>query len=184
MSAIVIKNHLAPTAGRACLASEETGFAVFGSVTLNHPVDGLSPHAVDVAPKMGAKVVWLPTLYAARFLANRSHVKNLSALLSDEAELLYLLEDGSDLKPEVPRIVDLVAAAGAVLDTGHVSIDEARAVVRAAASRGAKTVITHPLACFVDYSLEQMVDILDLGLSIRELRVMTAENPARALGIC
>jgi len=248
MRAIVIKNHFASTAGRASLASDETGFAVFGSITLNHPVGGLNPHAVHIALEMGARVVWLPTLHTAKFLENRSHVQSLSAGLGDDVEPIHLLDEEGGLKPQVLRIIDQVAAAGAVLATGHVSFREACAVVRQAAVRGVKTIVTHPLASFVGYGVEQMIEILDLGatwlehayndttrqvshpipvralydgikavgaarcimssdagqwlnpipvqqlaiymqdmlhlgLSPREIRTMTAENPARALGI-
>jgi hypothetical protein len=249
MRAIVIKNHFDSTAGRARLASDETGFPVYGAIALNHTVGGLNPHAVDFALKMGAKVVWLPTLHAAKFLENRDHVKNLSAALGAELHGISLLDLDGCLREEVHAILDLIARWDVILATGHISIEEARAVVRAAAGQGVKRiVITHPLASFVNYSVEQMEEMLDLGatwlehvyndttrqvghpipiralydgikaigaehcimstdsgqwlnpvpaqqfgiymqdmlnlgLSAREIRIMTSENPARALGL-
>ncbi len=48
--------------------------------------------------------------------------------------------------------------------TGHVSIEEAKVVVREAAKHGVKKiVVTHPLASFVNYTVEDMKEILDLG---------------------
>jgi hypothetical protein len=48
------------------------------------------------------------------------------------------------LRAEVLEIIDEVAAAGAVLCTGHISFNELDALVRAAVPRGAKLVISHP----------------------------------------
>ena len=69
--AIVIKTHQGTTMDRAYLCNRynkivhgDKDFTMFGSITLNHPVGGLNPVAVEVALKLGAKVVWLPTQHA------------------------------------------------------------------------------------------------------------------------
>jgi hypothetical protein len=169
MRAIVVKNHFEPTAGRARLATDETGFAVYGSLTLNHTVGGLNPHAVDFQLKMGAKVIWLPTLHAQKFVENRSHVTNLSQALGKGIQGITLLREDGSLREEMGPILDAIARSGAILATGHVSIKEARAVVSQAALRGVKRiVITHPLASFVNYSVEDMKQMLDLGATYLE----------------
>lgn len=249
MRAIVVKNHFESTAGRARLATDETGFSVFGAIALNHTVGGLNRHAVDFALKVGAKVVWLPTLHAAKFLENKDHVKNLSRALGEGLTGISVLNDDGCLREECYPILDLIAQWDVILATGHVGIPEAKAVVREAAARGVnKIVITHPLASFVNYSVDEMKEMLDLGatylehvyndttrqvghpikvrdlyegikaigarhcilstdsgqwlnpvpvqqfgismqdmlnlgLSEREVRIMTADNPARALGL-
>jgi hypothetical protein len=249
MRAILVKNHFESTAGRARLATDETGFPVFGAIALNHAVGGLNPYAVDMALKMGAKVVWLPTLHSRQFLQNRSHVLNVTQSLGEELQGIYMLNEDGSLKEALYAIFDLVARQNAILATGHISIDEARAVVREATRRGVnKIVVTHPLASFLGYGLDEMKemldlgatflehvyndttrhvgrpipiralydgiravgaqhcimstdsgqwlnpvpaqqfgiymqDMLDLGLSEREIRTMTADNPARALGL-
>ena len=130
MRAILVKNHFGPTAGRARLAADETGFPVFGAIALNHTVGGLNPHAVDFCLKMGAKVVWLPTLHAQKFLENKSHVKNLSQALGEDIQPIYLLDEDGGLKEEMYKILGLIAQWDAILATGHVSIPEARVVVQ------------------------------------------------------
>jgi len=66
-------------------------------------------------------------------------------------------------------IFDLVAQWNAILATGHISIEEARAVVWEAAGRGVKKiVVTHPLASFVHYGVDDMKQILDLGATYLE----------------
>ncbi|HSJ53043.1 MAG TPA: DUF6282 family protein [Anaerolineae bacterium] len=164
MRAICIKNHFESTASRATLAGDETGFPVYGGIALNHTVGGLNPHAVEFALRMGARVVWLPTLHAARFLQHRDHVRSMQALPGEGKPGISLLDAGGQLDPAVPAILDLVAAHDAVLATGHVGIDEARAVVREAARRGVRRiVVTHPLASFVGYTAAQAAEMLDLG---------------------
>jgi hypothetical protein len=170
MRAIVIKNHFFPTGARAQVATEIAGFPVFGGIALNLPVGGLNVHAVDFALKMGAKIVWLPTLHARKFIQNKDHVKNLAGELGDTVEGIYLFEeDDRTLKPELLKIFRLIATKDAILATGHVTLKEARAAVKAAAESGVKKiVVTHPLASFVNYSLEDMKAILNLGATYLE----------------
>lgn len=169
MRAIVVKNHFVDTAGRAQLATAVADFPVFGGVALNLSVGGLNRHAVDMSLRLGAKIVWLPTLHARQFLANKSHVANLAAVLGDSLEGLYLLNDDGSLNKELYPIFDLIAQRDAVLATGHISIPEAMAVVRAAAERGVKKiVVTHPLASFVGYRVGDMKELLDLGATYLE----------------
>ena len=58
--AIVIKTHQGTTMDRAYLCNRynkivhgDKDFTMFGSITLNHPVGGLNPAAVEVALKRG-----------------------------------------------------------------------------------------------------------------------------------
>lgn len=164
MRAILVKNHFVETAGRATLASAEADFPVFGGMAMNYTMGGLNWHAVDFALKMGAKIIWAPTVHAKEFLGNKSHVANLAVALGDVAEGIYLLNDDGSLKEELYPIIDRVAKADVMLGTGHVSKAEARVLVREAAKRGVKKiVVTHPLASFVDYSVGDMKEMLDLG---------------------
>ncbi len=164
MQAILIKNHFTETAGRARLASDVTGFPVFGGVALNLSVGGLNPDAVRVALRLGAKTVWLPTLHSRKFVTNKGHVANLAGEIGKDVEGLYLLKGDGSLKDELYPIFDLIIEHGSSLATGHVSIEEAKVVVREAAKHGVKKIIvTHPLASFVNYTLDDMKEILDLG---------------------
>lgn len=169
MRAIVIKNHFSSTAERAWLATDETGFPVFGGIALNHTVGGLNPHAADFALNMGAKVVWLPTFHSRKFLENKSHVRHLARSLAEDLPGIYLLDGHGGLKAEVLAILDLVARRDATLATGHISVEEARAVVPEAVRRGVRRiVVTHPLASFLNYGLAEMKEILDLGATYLE----------------
>ncbi len=169
MRAIVVKNHFVDTSHRAQMASQEAGFPVFGGVALNLGVGGLNPMAVDYSLKLGGKIVWMPTLHSRNHLANKDHVTNLASALGNAGEGIYLLNEDGILKEEVCSILDLIAQHDAVLATGHVDIPEAKAVVREAVNRGVKRiVVTHPLASFVGYSIDDMKEILELGATYLE----------------
>ena len=169
MQAILVKNHFTETAGRARLASDAADFPVFGGIALNLSVGGLNPHAVRTALKLGAKTVWLPTLHSRQFVADKSHVANLAGEIGDDIEGLYVLNDDDSLKEELYSIFDLIIEHDSSLATGHVTMKESKVVVKEAASRGVKKIIvTHPLASFVNYSVEDMKEIIDLGATYLE----------------
>lgn len=164
MRAILIKNHWGETAGRAALASQVTGFKVFGGIALNLSVGGLNPHAVAPALKMGAKTVWMPTLHSREFVKNKSHVKNLAGEIPGGLEGVSVLNPDGSLCEECYAIFDLIRAHDSSLATGHLSKPEAKMLVAEAARRGVqKIIITHPLASFVGYSPQEMKELLDLG---------------------
>jgi hypothetical protein len=169
MGGIFIKNHFTITADRAQIASDVTDFPVFGGIALNLTVGGLNYHAVDNAIKLGAKIVWLPTLHAAAFLDRKSHLSHLAGELKGVIQGISLLNDQESLKEELYPIFDRIAQADVTLATGHVGIKEAKTAVREAAKRGVKKIlVTHPLASFVNYGLEDMKEIIDLGATYLE----------------
>ena len=169
MRAILVKNHFTMTTGLARIASDETDFSVFGGIALNLPVGGLNIHAVDIALKLGTKMVWLPTLHSQKFVQHKSHVAHLAGGIRDDVQGINLLNKDGSLKEELYPIFDLMAESDAILGTGHVSVEEAKVAVREAAKRGVKRIlVTHPLASFCNYSVEDMKEMLDLGVTYLE----------------
>jgi hypothetical protein len=165
----VIKNHFVITADRAQIASAVADFPVFGGIALNLQVGGLNRHAVDTALKLGAKIVWLPTLHSEKFVRNKSHVANLAGELGDDLKGITILNKDGSLKEALYPIFKLIAKKGAILATGHVTMKEAKIAVREAARAGVKKiVVTHPLASFVKYRVKDMREILNLGATYLE----------------
>jgi hypothetical protein len=65
MRAVLYKAHEQDTTGRAALVRRAVpGIQAFGGVVLNHAVGGLNPAAVDASIKLGARMVWMPTMSA------------------------------------------------------------------------------------------------------------------------
>src|SRR3974390_3351019 len=63
--ALVYKDHFYPGMAHAILLEKlfpNTGVRLFSGIVLNNAVGGINPHAVDHAAKLGAKIVWMPTL--------------------------------------------------------------------------------------------------------------------------
>src|ERR1700692_308535 len=68
----VLKSHYFPTAERAKVVTRAgPGIQAYGALTLNHSIGGLSPVAVELAGRSGAKIVWMPTVDAANETAGR-----------------------------------------------------------------------------------------------------------------
>jgi len=169
MRGILIKNHYFETASRAQVASEVADFNVFGGIALNLTNGGLNKHAVRMALKLGAKQVWMPTVHSQYFVQNKSHVANLATEIGSDVQGVYLLNQDGSLKEELYPIFDLIIEFDAILATGHITKEEAKVLVKAAAGHGVKRIIiTHPAATFVHYSIDEMKEILDLGATYLE----------------
>jgi hypothetical protein len=164
MAAILIKSHKTLTADRAAIAEKVVGgIRVFGGLALNDFVGGLNPAAVEVALKMDAKQIWMPTRSAAQ---NRKEYGMLGGI--------YLLTDDGKFRPEVHMILDLIHEADAILGTGHISPQESMALVRLARQKGLrKIVVTHPEAHFTWMEPEMQKEIAGKGVFFERCYVDT-----------
>ncbi len=167
--AVVLKSHHTVTAARATMAEQQaTRTRVFGGVVMNlHATGGINPYAIEAALKLGAKVVWLPTITSANQLSYGRSVGiksgNLKALGTIEGDGISVLDDDGVPVPELARIFDLMAEAGATLATGHVSPEESLVVVPEARRRGvANVIVTHPELRCVGMSIEQQLELAEL----------------------
>ena len=168
-AAVVLKSHDYPTAALAWAVDQVVdGVTVFGGICCDREVGGLNPAAVDVALRLGAKVVWLPTLSSQQDVDS-----GLAAKLGLPLVGLRVTGDDGTLLPATHEILDLVAGADAVLATGHVSAEEHVAVVRAFGHRG-RLIVTHAMEEMAgpDLTIDQCVELAGLGAFI-ELCAMT-----------
>ena len=123
---------------RAYLANEyvkrvhgkNTGFTMYGSVTMNKAVGGINPSAVETALKLGAKVVWLPTQSA------KNHLRKMGKDPSDGVDVVT----GWKVVPQLLEVFRMVKDYDAVLGTAHVSPEECFVVVEAARNVGVRKV--------------------------------------------
>ena len=163
--AIVLKNHFYPTIEGAYLASKEVpGIEVYGSVVLNWQVGGLNPFAVDASILLGAKIIFLGNMHATTssphglrstkpfhsgygmglaasdsFWVKRSPMRWMAAPPTNVIDL-----ETGEVLPAVHDIIELIAEAGIVPATCHISKRECFSVVDAAREAGVKnTVVTH-----------------------------------------
>lgn len=160
MAAIVLKSHHMPTADRAQIAqSLVPEVRVFGGLTLNFPAcGGLNPEAVKVAIRMGAKIVWLPTLSAANHIEKtKTRITGNLGLLSKGflPRPVQVVDEAGAVRPELREILGLIAEADIVLATGHLAVAETEAVVDAAVAAGVrKILVNHPELWLIDMRVE------------------------------
>ena len=158
MAGFVLKSHYVCTADRAALIRQVyPDVRAYGGIVLNNAVGGLNPIAVDIAGRLGARVVWLPTVDSANELENVAGQKDESKLpywmsiaremraLGIAGEWLKVTDEDGKINKATHDCLDLIAKHDMILATGHISPGEMPAVVKAAAEQGVKRiVITHP----------------------------------------
>jgi len=172
-AAVVLKSHDYPTAGVAAAIDEVVdSVRVFGGVCCDREVGGLNPAAVEAALRIGAKVVWLPTL------SSRQDQRNgVAAQLGIPGPGLSVVDEGGRLLPEAIQILELVTEFDAVLASGHIGRAEHFAVAAAFAGRG-RLVVTHAREELAGPNLgvEDCAELARMGAFI-ELCAMTCLGP-------
>jgi len=168
--AVVLKSHHTVTAARATMAQEHAATTqILGGAVLNvQATGGINPHAVDTVLTLGGRVIWLPTITSSnqiRHIAEKgSSSGNLTALGSIGGKGLSCIDDEGRPTEDVCAVLDLIAAAGATLATGHIGVPEIMAVVPEARRRGVPNVlITHPEHDCVGLGLEDQLQLAELG---------------------
>ncbi|HWP57453.1 MAG TPA: DUF6282 family protein [Candidatus Acidoferrales bacterium] len=173
MGGFVLKSHYVCTADRATLI--RTLFPklkAFGGVALNNSVGGINPIAVDIAGRLGAKVVWLPTVDSANELENVAGQKDETKLpywmsIAREMRALGISGDWLRVTDERGRVtgalrqcLELIAKHDMILATAHISPQEMAPVVEAARACGVKRiVVTHPEFPTTCLSIEQQREL-------------------------
>ncbi len=144
MAAIVLKSHDFPTPAVAYAVNQTvSGVQTFGGITLDYQVGSLNPMAVEHALRLGAKIVWLPTVSS-----HQDYLNGLGPSLGYKGTGVRTTDDAGNLLPVVREILDLVAEHDAIIATGHITADEHFAVASAFGRRG-RVIVTHagePLA--------------------------------------
>lgn len=139
---------------------------IHSGIVLNNVVGGINPYAVEHTAAMGGKIVWLPTLAAENHLrweksSGWSHPAATQKMRP--ATAVPLFDAAGRLRPEVLDVLDVVAATGMALASGHIHVAETRIVFAEARRRGVKRLIlTHP-EDIVGASLEDAREIAELG---------------------
>ncbi|MFQ5856253.1 MAG: DUF6282 family protein [Anaerolineae bacterium] len=149
MAAIVLKSHHESTVSRAYLIQREfPSLKIFGGVVLNQFVGGINPAAAEVALRLGAKEVWMPTIDAAHHVEVHG-ARGTYDVQSSEAsfawgEPISAVKDGK-VTDEAMVVLELIGKYNVILGTAHLSLPEIDLLVRAAKERGVqKILITHP----------------------------------------
>jgi hypothetical protein len=143
MRGLVLKAREYNTVPMAVLASRLVPeVQVFGSVTLDNEVGGLNPAGALSAARMGAKIIWMPTITALNSKAKTEKHNNYSL----PGLGITLLDVKGQLKPEVREIFQIAKEFNIVLASGHSSPKETFALAEEAQRiKFNKMVVTHAL---------------------------------------
>ena len=158
IAAIVLKNHVVPTADRAWFVRKHVaGIKAFGGVVLNGAVGGINPDAVQWLVRMQGgygRCVWFPTI------DSDNHVKHFN----DAPEGIKVLGADRKVRPVVYEVLKICAKQKLVVNTGHLSATEALAVIAAARDLGVeRLIVTHAQFEVVNMSFDQMKQTAALG---------------------
>ena len=141
MGGFVLKSHRMSTVETAAvLAPRFPQLQIFGGLALNGFVGGINPIAVDAQLKLGARIIWLPTLHAAHHEERCGCLGGFSFQLahhgsaSEESRLkivpLRVIDEKGALTPQTREVIHLMHQKPAALASGHVSFEEIRAIQR------------------------------------------------------
>lgn len=184
--AIVAKSHhhsMVPdilalqTAGLRELSTE-----VYGGVALNRTVGGLNPYAVELALKMGGRMVWFPTLSSEAHISHHEH--HDTGFPTPEVDLrpnevISILDDQGQVLPEVRDILAVIAAERAVLTCGHLGVPEAQKLIDAALEEGVERILVNHPIFVVGADVAQAVAWAKQGVTIEHEVIMYFGKPAR-----
>lgn len=143
MGGIVLKSHESSTVERAFLLNEknESEVKVYGGIVLNQYVGGINPWAVDAALQMGGKFVWFPTISTDQHL--RYFKERETKLFNGNptnSTTVSITENGK-ITNDVIEVLHLIKEHGAVLATGHLSLNDQHLLVNTAIEVGVKKIL-------------------------------------------
>lgn len=163
MAGCVVKCHYGDTAARAALLREQfPKLDIAGGVVLNRSAGGINPQAVERSAQMGGKIVWFPTLEAYSY--QKFHHGAESGF--DLSPFIYILDEKGKLISQALEVLDMAAKYHLIVATGHIGAQEGMEVVREAAERGCKILVTHADNPADQYTVEQQKEAVKLGAMI------------------
>jgi hypothetical protein len=158
-STVVLKAHEGSTVERA----RSAGDGAFGGIVLNSAVGGANPDAVEIAARLGGRVVWMPTVSARTHKAGAASPE-LAVHRGFELRLVEVLDDAGALRPEWFDVLDAVARHDLLLCSGHLSAAETVVLFTQARRRGvARLLVNHPMMAFLGWNEASATALRELG---------------------
>ena len=165
---VVLKSHEGSTAERAVIAGGATA-GVYGGVVLNSPVGGANPDAVEVAARLGGRVVWMPTVSSRAHRAGAGSPE-LSVHRGFALGPVDVVDEGR-LRPEWFDVLDVIATHDLLLVSGHLAAAETVVLFTEARRRGVRRLlVNHPMMAFLHWNddaaraLRALDCFLELGI--------------------
>lgn len=174
MGGVLLKCHYEATGARAQLVNthyKEGDTLAIGAITLNWPVGGLNPYAVESSCRLGAKYIWMPTRDAGHSLAFGDMIGDFF-----QRPGIRVLDENGRLVPAVVEILEIAREKNVPVATGHISLQESIVLCREGAKMGNKMVLTHPEWSRTKVPLEIQQDLAKQGVWIEKAWLNIAEK--------
>jgi hypothetical protein len=183
--ALLFKDHFYLGVSHAKMLEKlvpDTGVQLFSGIALNNASGGINPHAVDHAIKIGAKIVWMPTLSAANHIRKaetdaKSFPKTAQKML-DPIPLSALDETGK-LSDATKQVLDLIAEGDIILAGGHLPASELHLVFDEAKRRGVRKMLVNHPTYVVGCTDEDIRSLVGLGVYMEHSICMFVEGSAK-----
>lgn len=185
MAGFAIKSHYAMTADRAEEAARACpACRAVAGIVLNTTQGGINPAAVEYALRVGAKIVWFPTMDAPEVrpfvMAHAPDLVAMQATLQKQGIALpdtSVLDEAGQLRDAVRGVLAVAKRYGAVVATGHISHRECFAVAEEACRQGVeRLVITHANLPATRYTVSEQKRLIDMGAIIERSYIVLHEG--------
>lgn len=183
MRAILFKDHFYSATPVLELIRRHRTFRsdleLLSGIPLNNSLGGLNPHAVAHGLKLGARLVWMPTLCASNHLRTAFRYDLHGKLGLRPPTELSVLTDRGEVRDEVKEILDLIAAYDAALSGGHLHISEMFPLFAEAKVRGvSRLLVAHP-TFWIEADLEDLRELGGMGVYMEDCACMLIDCPTR-----
>lgn len=183
MHGVLFKDHYYCTAPVAELLKElmpDTTVAILSGLALNNHVGGLNPYAVEHSLKLGAQLVWMPTLSAANHIRH-AHRKRLlpTKMPMSPSTAITVLDEHNRLVDVVKEILDLIAEHDSVLATGHLHISEIWPLLEEAKQRGVTRLLVNHPSFLIDANVDDMAELARMGAYLEHSICQAIDCPSK-----
>ncbi|WP_117190247.1 DUF6282 family protein [Rhizobium terrae] len=157
----------------------DTGVRLFSGVALNNASGGINPYAVDHAIKIGAKIVWMPTLSAANHIRKglteaKSFPKTSQKMLDPSP--LSVLDANGKLTDDTKQVLNLIAEGDIILAGGHLDVPELFQLFEEAKKRGVRKMLVNHPTYIVGCSDEDIKELVSMGVHMEHSICMFIEG--------
>ncbi|WP_245413575.1 DUF6282 family protein [Mangrovicella endophytica] len=155
---------------------------LFSGIALNNASGGINPFAVDHAIKIGAKIVWMPTLSAANHIRKaETEAKNFpkTAQRMLDPVPLGIFDENGQMLDAVKQVLDLIAEGDIILAGGHLNATDLFPLFEEAKSRGVKKMLVNHPTYVVGCSDEDIRGLVAMGVYMEHSICMFIEGSGK-----
>jgi hypothetical protein len=157
----VLKAHEGSTVDRAAIAGPQA----LGGIVLNSAVGGPNADAVEIAGRLGGRIVWMPTISAPAHVAAANSPE--LALNRDLRLSTVDVVEGGRLVDSWHDVLEVVGQYDMVLASGHLTGTEALILFRAARYHGVRRfLLNHPVMPFLEWNSSLIPDLRTLNVHL------------------